>query len=59
MDRSRHKAVSKLKYDKYFGLLHGKMEEYNVQPHNTYNIDEKGFIMGVTGRSKRVFSKDV
>jgi ribulose bisphosphate carboxylase small subunit len=33
------------------------MEEHDVKPHNTYNMDEKGFMIGVEGRSKRVFSK--
>ena len=32
------------------------MTEYD-QPENTYNMDEKGFMIGVTGRSKRVFDK--
>jgi hypothetical protein len=34
------------------------MEEYNVLPGNTYNMDEKGFMIGQTGRSKRVFSRE-
>jgi hypothetical protein len=34
------------------------MEEYDVLPGNTYNIDEKGFMIGQTGRSKRVFSRE-
>jgi hypothetical protein len=37
--------------------LHYKIAEYDVQPENTYNIDEKGFIIGVCSRSKRVFDK--
>jgi hypothetical protein len=28
-----------------------------VLPCNTYNMDEKGFLIGILGRSKRVFSK--
>jgi hypothetical protein len=57
MDRTRYNADSTAKYELYFNLLHGKIEEYGVLPANTYNIDEKGFIIGVTGRSKRVFSR--
>ncbi|KAF1931648.1 uncharacterized protein M421DRAFT_417415, partial [Didymella exigua CBS 183.55] len=45
------------KYSLYFKLLHNKIAEYNTQPKNIYNIDEKGFIIGVSGRSKRVFKK--
>jgi hypothetical protein len=35
------------------------MKEHEVQPQFTYNMDEKGFMIGVEGRSKRVFSKEV
>jgi hypothetical protein len=57
MDALRHKADSGLKYKKYYDLLHGKMHEHDVQPQHTYNMDEKGFMIGVTGRTKRVFSR--
>jgi hypothetical protein len=33
------------------------MDEHNVLPENTYNIDEKGFIIGVIKKGKRVFNK--
>ena len=33
------------------------MLQYQIQPYNTYNIDEKGFMISVTTRSKRVFSR--
>jgi hypothetical protein len=59
MDRVRHEADSQAKYKYYFDLLHGKMEEYHVLPQNTYNMDEKGFMVGNKGRSKRVFSKEL
>jgi hypothetical protein len=35
------------------------MQEYEVELCNTYNIDEKGFFVGITARSKRVFSKAI
>jgi hypothetical protein len=57
MDRNRHKADSKEKYKAYFRLLHDKLREYEVEAENVYNMDEKGFLMGITGRSKRVFSR--
>jgi hypothetical protein len=59
LDCNRHQADSHYKYDLYFQLLHGKMREYNVEPHNTYNMDEKGFAISITKRTKRVFSKAV
>ncbi|EOA85346.1 uncharacterized protein SETTUDRAFT_20854 [Exserohilum turcica Et28A] len=33
------------------------MREYDVDARNTYNMDEKGFFIGITNRTKRVFSK--
>ena len=33
------------------------MIEYDIKHGHTYNMDEKGFIIGVTGRPKRIFSK--
>ena len=33
------------------------MRQYDVKAENVYNIDKKGFFVGITSRSKRVFSK--
>ncbi|KAI1669638.1 DDE-1 domain containing protein [Pyrenophora tritici-repentis] len=57
MDANRHKADSEEKYEAYFKLLHSKIAEYGIEPRHTYNMDEKGFMLGVLGRSKRVFSR--
>jgi hypothetical protein len=57
MDRNRHEADSEQMYSLYFDLLEWKISEYSVLPNNTYNMDEKGFMIGKIGRSKRVFSR--
>ncbi|KAF2032347.1 hypothetical protein EK21DRAFT_33938, partial [Setomelanomma holmii] len=57
MDRVRHQADSEDKYNLYFDLLHSKIDKYQVEPRHMYNMDEKGFLISVTSRSKRVFSK--
>jgi hypothetical protein len=57
MDVVRHKADSEANYKLYFDLLHQKMKEYDIEPQHTYNMDEKGFMIGVIGKSKRIFSK--
>jgi hypothetical protein len=59
MDRNRHQADLGDKYKPYFDLLNDKMTEYNVEPRHTYNMDEKGFLIGITSRSKRVFSRQL
>jgi hypothetical protein len=53
MDRKRHQADSGAKYSLYFKLLHDKRKEYNIEPTHIFNMDEKGFLLGVTGRSKK------
>ena len=57
IDNSRHKADSGRKYSLYFNLLREKIEQYYVEPRHIYNIDKKGFMLGVVGRSKRIFSR--
>jgi hypothetical protein len=59
IDRLRHKANSYLKYQSYFTYLESKLKEYQVPPDQTYNIDEKGFAMGIINSSKRFFSRDL
>jgi hypothetical protein len=59
MDQNRHAAESVGKYKLYFDLLQRKINEYHLDARHTYNMDEKGFMIGITGRSKRVFSKAI
>ena len=57
MDSERHNAESGYKYELYFKLLQQKITQYRLSPEHTYNMDEKGFAIGVLGKSKRVFSR--
>jgi hypothetical protein len=57
IDSNRHNADSGEKYKAYFNLLHSKITKYGVEPQHTYNMDEKGFLLGITGRSKRIFNR--
>jgi hypothetical protein len=59
IDRNRHVADSEKRYRKYFELLYSKIRQHDVEAENIYNTDEKGFLVGIIGRSKRVFSKAV
>ena len=34
------------------------IQKYDIQPEDTYNMDEKGFALGVAGRAKVVCSRD-
>jgi hypothetical protein len=57
MDAVRLKANFNYKYNLYFDLLYSKIKEYSIESHNTYNIDEKGFLVRVIRRFKRIFSR--
>jgi hypothetical protein len=57
MDSNRRQADSGAKYSLYFDLLGDKITHYSIHPRHTYNMDEKGFLIGITGRSKRIFSR--
>jgi len=34
------------------------MREYDISLENSYNIDEKGFLIGVLQKMQRVYSKE-
>jgi hypothetical protein len=57
IDRLRHQADSQSKYSLYFELLRSKLSQYDIEPCNMYNMDEKGCMLGILTRSKRVFSR--
>jgi hypothetical protein len=57
IDTARHRADSAFKYLLYFKLLEEKIEKYKVQPCHIYNIDEKGFLIRILSKQKRIFSK--
>jgi hypothetical protein len=59
IDRDRFKADTEHSYRTYLDLLHSEMRQYDVDVENVYNMDEKGFLIGKTSRSKRVFSKQL
>jgi hypothetical protein len=57
MDKDRKRADSAFKYALYFELLKRKIEQYEIEPQHIYNMDEKGFLIGVLSKMKRVFSR--
>ena len=59
IDRNRHEANSLSKYQFYFNLLQLKIQQYSIETQNTYNMDEKGILLGITSRTKRIFNKSL
>ena len=57
LDYNRSKADSAFKYILYFELLRKKIEQYKMEPQYIYNMDEKGFLVGILLKIKRIFSR--
>lgn len=57
IDASHKRADSVLYYSLYFDALEQKIQEYDIQQEDIYNIDEKGFLIGILPKGKRVFSR--
>jgi hypothetical protein len=57
MDNNRYQADLGAKYSLYFDLLGNKITHYGIEPRYTYNMDKKGILIGITSRSKRIFSR--
>ena len=55
LDYNRARADSAFKYILYFELLRKKLEQYEVEPQNIYNIDKKGFLIRILSKIKRIF----
>jgi len=41
----------------YFQVLKEAIDEFKIKPQNTYNMDQKGFLLGLIQRSVRVVVK--
>jgi hypothetical protein len=57
IDNSHHKADSERKYSLYFNLLRKKIDQYHIEARHIYNMYDKSFMLGVVGRSKRIFRR--
>ncbi|EED23179.1 conserved hypothetical protein [Talaromyces stipitatus ATCC 10500] len=57
LDSDRKKADSAYKYALYFELIGRKIRQYNLGPEQIYNMDEKGFMLGVSTKRKRIFTR--
>ena len=56
-DITRKKADNWWLVNHYFELVKRKQEEYEIEPGNTYNMDEKGFLIGVLQKTRRIFTR--
>lgn len=56
-DAARKRADSAAKYALYLQCVERKLQDYKILPENIYNMDEKGFLIGILQKGKRIFSK--
>ena len=57
LDHNCSRVDSAFKYTLYFELLRKKIKQYKVEPQHISNIDEKGVLVGILSKIKRVFSR--
>jgi hypothetical protein len=57
MDRNRYYADTEATYRDYFKLLYVKIQKFDVNARDIYNMDKKGFAVRLTSKTKLVFSK--
>lgn len=58
IDIQRRKADSAESYRLFYDLLQQKLQQYRISPENQYNMDEKGFMVGVNTKQRRIFNKE-
>jgi len=56
-DIARKRADNLYQYKLFYELLKEKIEKYEIKVYNMYNMDEKGFLIGVLNKSKRIYTK--
>ena len=55
LNYNRSRVDSAFKYLLYFKLLRKKIKQYNIEPQYIYNINKKGFLIGIVSKTKRIF----
>ena len=56
-DIARKRADNPYQYKLFYELLTEKIKKYEIEVHNMYNMDEKGFLIGILNKSKRIYTK--
>jgi len=57
LDKNRFAAQDPIIISTWFDLFNNVIKEYYIQPSDIYNIDEKGFIVGMLQKTKVIISK--
>ncbi|KAL1729300.1 hypothetical protein EV714DRAFT_191453, partial [Schizophyllum commune] len=50
LEKCRAQALNKVTVERFFALLAQVIEEFNIDPRDIFNMDEKGIQLGVPAR---------
>jgi len=57
LDLSRKRADNVYLINHYFDMIEAKITQNDIQPYNIYNTDEKGFLLGILQKIKRILTR--
>ena len=57
LDKERAAATSPETVQRWFDLVARTIKDYNIRQEDVYNMDEKGYAMGIGGKAKVVVSR--
>ena len=58
VDSKRFRANSAFRYSLYFERMRRKIDEYAIDGRHIYNMGEKGFIVGILSKQRRIFTQE-
>jgi hypothetical protein len=56
-DLCRKKADNWFMINRYFNMIEEKFKKHEYRQENVYNMDEKGFLIGVVNKTRRIFTR--
>ena len=56
-DISRKRADNWWLVNQFFIIVQEKWKQYKYAPYNVYNMDEKGFLLGILQKMRRIFTR--
>ncbi|KAK0502118.1 hypothetical protein EDD18DRAFT_1016046, partial [Armillaria luteobubalina] len=58
LEKARAKALNPSAVNKFYDMLTNVINEYNIHPENTYNMDKKGIQLGIGAKVTVMVDKD-
>lgn len=56
MDLERYNSESEKQFNYWFDGLQALIAKYSIEPENTFNMDERGFLIGYLTKARRIFA---